>query len=89
MECERCKKPLNGKQERWCCLRCSKLGLKSLYKKRNKDKINEYNRKYKGSRIRGHSYGNKTLKKFLERNKECAKCGTIEKVQIAMLSQEI
>jgi len=52
--CIRCGKELKGKQKRWCSLRCSKLGLKQEYKKRNKEKVLAYNKKYKNEFPRKH-----------------------------------
>jgi 5-methylcytosine-specific restriction endonuclease McrA len=45
--CKKCGKVLTGKQTSYCSEKCSKLFLKSLYRKRNKEKIREYNKKYK------------------------------------------
>ena len=47
MKCKKCGKPLIGRQTSYCSPRCSKLHLKSLYKKRNREKVNAYNRKYR------------------------------------------
>jgi 5-methylcytosine-specific restriction endonuclease McrA len=74
MICERCKKELTGNQKRWCSLRCSKLGLKALYKRRNKDKINGYNRQYRKLGIR-------TKLNIPEHDLICAKCGSNEGIQ--------
>jgi len=45
-KCERCGNKLTGKQERWCCQRCAKLGLKALYRKRHPEKTAEWRKKY-------------------------------------------
>ncbi len=47
INCKRCEKQLTGKQTSYCSTRCSKLHLKGLYRKRNKEKCNTYNRKWK------------------------------------------
>lgn len=82
MNCKRCGKILTGKQTSYCCKRCSKLHLKSLYRKRNREKINAYNRKYQKKGIRGNPSTNGILKSFLERNPYCAKCGIDKKIQV-------
>ena len=48
-KCERCLKIIRSKGIRWCSQRCSKLGLKALYKKRKRLFVNGYNRSYKGN----------------------------------------
>ena len=47
--CKKCGNELHGKQESYCSQRCSKLHLKSLYKKRNRERLNEYNRQYRAT----------------------------------------
>ena len=76
MKCERCGKTLVGKQERWCSPKCSKLGLKALYRKRNRKKVNAYNRKYRKNSIDGSPSNNGIIGSFLERNRRCARCGS-------------
>lgn len=74
MNCKRCGKLLTGKQVSYCSLRCSKLHLKSLYRKRNRDKINAYNRRIRkmGTRICGKDL----IKKYIHlRINECYICG--------------
>jgi len=74
---------LSGKQLRWCSLRCSKLGLKSLYKKRKAKQIREYN---KIARLRKRIYITKKRRKneYLKLSRyevikllgeKCVKCG--------------
>lgn len=78
MICERCGEGLSGKQLRWCSQRCSKLGLKALYKKRTADKQLAYAREYR----RAKNGGNRSLTwpaKY--RGAECLKCGTTESLQ--------
>ena len=48
--CKRCGSELRGKQISYCTQRCSKLHLKKLYKKRNRDKINDYNRRRRAAK---------------------------------------
>jgi hypothetical protein len=45
--CKKCGGELKGKQMSYCSLRCSKLHLKALYRKRNGKKIYEYNKKWR------------------------------------------
>ena len=45
--CKKCGKKLKGQQLSYCSPRCSKNHLKSLYKKRNKNKVNTYNREWR------------------------------------------
>lgn len=73
--CERCGEELSGKQQRWCSPKCSKLGLKSLYKKRNRPKINAYNREYnsRGPRLRKNT-------KYLK--SECQRCSSRDNLQV-------
>jgi 5-methylcytosine-specific restriction endonuclease McrA len=71
MNCGRCQNPLSGKQLHWCSKRCSKLGLKALYKKRNKEKVNAYHRL--------HRWGDTGS---LLTNAKCRNCGTIENLSI-------
>ena len=56
--CERCGNELTGKAKRWCSKTCSKLGLKSLYRKRKLAEIN----KYKNDWRRAKNGGNRPIK---------------------------
>ena len=80
--CERCGNLLIGKHERWCSLRCSRLGLKALYKKRNKDKIQAYARERRKREIQGGPSSNKILRGFLQRNPVCARCNSSKLVHL-------
>lgn len=72
---------MTGKQETWCSARCSKLGLKALYKKRNKEKINAYNKKYRKLGITTH--GNFLIKKHKHlQEKKCSKCASTENLEV-------
>ena len=78
-KCERCHRILTGKKGRWCTFYCSRLGLKSLYKKRNKLKLNAQRRAQrkviKGTR--------KWYKLALENlGDECVRCGTTQKLSV-------
>ena len=46
-QCKKCGNELHGKQESYCSQRCSKLHLKSLYKKRNRARLAAYNRQWR------------------------------------------
>lgn len=83
MKCERCGDLLSGNQERWCSSRCSKLGLKALYKKRKREQINAYNRIKNRQGIRGNPSTNNLLRDHLLRNPACYKCNSIDDVQVA------
>lgn len=76
MNCKKCGNILKNKQTSYCSPRCAKLHLKSLYRKRNREKINAYNRRYRQMGIRGNPCTNKIISDFLKRNSICAKCGT-------------
>ncbi len=80
IRCERCDEPLDGKQARWCSNRCSKLGLKALYRKRNKDKLYEYKNTYRRANkdkgiLRPLSLPTK------KRDGWCLHCGTTKDLQ--------
>jgi len=82
MNCIRCGNPLTtGKQIKYCSQRCCKLYLKSLYRKRNRDKIREY-----ASKIRrlGNSTSGKCLavKNIHLQTKKCSKCSSEKDLQI-------
>jgi hypothetical protein len=76
MKCKRCGKELTKKQQKsYCSLRCSKLHLKSLYRKRNKDRINNYNREYRKINKGGY----KVYFGFLPK-RECFFCSSNEEL---------
>jgi endogenous inhibitor of DNA gyrase (YacG/DUF329 family) len=90
LKCKRCGKELTGKQTSWCSQRCSRLGLKALYKKRNRDKINAYNRKYRKNKReitkkkksiyrKNNKGGYKTF--YFDENKKCYFCGSEKNLQ--------
>ncbi len=80
--CKKCGEELEGKQISFCSTTCSKRYLKSQYKKRNKEKINAYNRKYRSRIILGHPCTNKTIKQHIEKYPVCEKCGTDIGIQV-------
>jgi 5-methylcytosine-specific restriction endonuclease McrA len=80
--CKRCEKKLVGKQTSYCSPRCSRLHLKSLYRKRYRDRINEYNKANRKLGIHGHPSTNKTINEFRQRNNLCAKCGTTDNLNV-------
>lgn len=78
-QCVKCEKQLTGNQKRYCSTRCSKLFLKAEYKKRHRDKLNEYAREYR----RAKNGGNRSLKNPKEyRDTECLYCGVTENLQV-------
>lgn len=82
--CRKCGKKLSGKQTAYCSSRCSKLYLKSLYRKRYRDKVNEYNRKYRVANpdtIKAQKQLSKN-KKRLSLGGVCNRCGTTEDLHV-------
>lgn len=78
--CERCASPLSNKQVRWCSPRCSKLGLKSEWRKRNRERLHAYAREYREAK----NGGNRSItqpSKF--RDSVCLYCGTSLDLQVA------
>ena len=82
MFCKRCGNKLTGKQISYCSLRCSKLHLKKLYKERNREKLNAYNRWYRKLGKRGHPSDNVYIFNFREKYPICEACKTDEDIQI-------
>lgn len=83
--CKRCHVSLADKKGwKFCGQRCSKLYLKSEYKKRNADKIRAYNRKYR--KKANDTYfirSNATRKKIMaEYENECQRCHATENLQL-------
>ncbi len=78
--CERCGGPLTNKQSRWCSRRCSKLGLKSEYRKRNLEKIKQYNNEWRSAKN-----GGSTPIRYpaLRRAKVCLRCDSDQDLQLA------
>ena len=83
MLCKKCGKKLTGKQKKYCSVYCAKLFLKSEYRKRNKEKINAYKRKYwKGKRRTSGYFEKVTRPAHLKNNPLCEKCGTDKKLEV-------
>lgn len=80
MVCMRCGNKLSGKQLRWCSLRCSKLGLKSLYRKRNTARLNSYRNDWRRAKNGGNRPITHPAKK---RASECFNCHALEDLQVA------
>jgi 5-methylcytosine-specific restriction endonuclease McrA len=77
MKCKRCEKELTGQQTSYCGWYCSKLHLKSLYRKRQAKKIKEYNRLY-----RKNNYAKNLRQKHIEQNSKCEKCERTTRLEI-------
>ena len=83
MNCERCEVGLIGNQKRWCSLRCSKLGLKRIYRKRRREHINAYKRARNKMGIRSSGYYFKVTKpRHLKDFSFCAKCGVSKDLEV-------
>lgn len=88
MVCVRCNNNLSGNQLRFCSQHCSKLYLKRLYRKRNREKVNAYNRAYRRYYIKTPvevvRYKNRPnlqeLSYLLE--KECVRCNANTKLTL-------
>lgn len=63
------------KSKKYCSKNCSKLYLKSEYKKRNKEKVNAYNRLYKSTCSRRPLNKTRRYKLIEERRNKCNRCG--------------
>lgn len=77
-KCLKCGKQLMGNQKKYCSGYCSKLHLKSEYRKRRNEQINLYEKEYrkKNKRIRRVKYPDtKKLRKEYLKDK-CEICGT-------------
>lgn len=81
MKCKRCQKELQGKQTSYCSLRCSKLHLKSLWRKRTRDKQNVYNRNYRSQGLRPLS-GERKRTIFHSFGDSCLRCGTQDSLNV-------
>ena len=82
MTCKRCGQPLKGKQTSYCSPRCSKLHLKSLYRKRNPQKAKEWKENSYG---KGSGYPISTKYRAKTRNllgNMCLRCGTSDCLNI-------
>lgn len=80
MICDRCGEILQGKQTRWCSKKCSKLGLKSEWRKRNRVRLLEYSRNYRKAK---HDGDYPIAFPDYYRDSECLYCGSDEDLQLA------
>lgn len=78
--CDRCGKELTGKQTRFCSQYCSKLKLKSEWRKRNRDRLQAYARQYRKAK----NGGNRSITQPAKyRDNACLYCGTSIDLQVA------
>lgn len=88
MECVKCGNPLTGKQIRFCSPHCSKLYLKSLYRKRNRERINKYNANRRRCGIR--TCGADLKKRYLHlKEEECLRCGITTSLEVHHIKPRI
>lgn len=79
--CLKCGNVLAGKQTKYCSEKCCSLFLKSEYKKRNKDKINEYNRKIRKIGVR--TCGKDLIKRYENlQSCKCWRCGCKNNLEV-------
>lgn len=81
MNCKRCEKILCGKQTSYCSQYCSKLHLKSLYRKRKRLHISEYKKKVRKG-IKFEYVWVKNPARGLKINGKCRSCNSTEKLTI-------
>ena len=75
MVCVRCGLPLSGKQSKYCSTRCSKLHLKSLYRKRNRDKVRAYNNAYRRKAVDAYFVRSEAQRaRIMSDNPQCLRC---------------
>lgn len=82
MICKKCGNPLSGKQTSYCSFKCSKLHLKSLYRKRNREKIREYHRRFKMLGEHKPLSGLETKEIIKERGGKCERCNSTNKLNV-------
>lgn len=82
MLCKRCRKGLTGRQTSYCSQICGKLHLKSLYKKRNREKINSYNRDYRAFKRRAENTRGEVPRYRHTKKGECERCGSKKKLTL-------
>lgn len=82
MECKKCGKELIGKQTSFCCRHCSKVYLKAQYRKRNREKLNAYNRAYRAQfRVRPPDRKKRNI--IIENyGNQCYRCGSMENLEV-------
>jgi len=83
MNCLKCNKQLEGQQKKYCSIYCSKLYLKSLYRKRKRDELNEYKRKRRsdGKEKKSQYRDSRKIKKLKEGGK-CRACNSLENLTV-------
>ncbi|WP_369125307.1 HNH endonuclease [Cryobacterium sp. GrIS_2_6] len=83
MICKRCSTELSGKQTSYCSLRCSKLHLKSLYRKRSSERL-KLIRAADRSRTPGPRFASKKDRRELGLDPgECVRCRSTYDLQMA------
>jgi 5-methylcytosine-specific restriction endonuclease McrA len=83
MDCIKCGLEIIARKSvKYCSPRCQKLYLKSLYKKRNKEKVLEYNKTYRKLGIHGNPSNTKCLMTFRRNYPYCAKCGSKDNLNV-------
>ncbi len=75
MGCKKCGSSLTGLQTKFCSEHCCKLFLKAEYRKRNREKLRLYSRKYRSYYREPNSRNEMTELRYLL-EKKCAKCGS-------------
>lgn len=81
MNCLKCGTKLKGKQEKYCSQYCCKLYLKSLYRKKYREKINYYKRQKSLLGIRGD--GKELKNRFVHlKSGECFVCGVKSNLEV-------
>lgn len=80
--CLRCNAPIIGRtsKAKYCSAKCSKLYLKSEYRKRNKEKLYAYRNKWRSAK----NGGNRPITYPAKyRELECLNCGDTRDLQVA------
>lgn len=83
MKCIKCGSLIDEnlyRSEKYCSIKCSRLWLKSQYKKRTRDRQNAYQREYRRAKNGGNRPHTKSWK---IREGECLRCGCKEDLQLA------
>lgn len=75
MLCKKCGRKLTGKQTKFCSKKCSKNFLKSEYRKRNKEKVNSYNREYRSACARRPLNRIRRTNIIEQSGNKCSNCG--------------
>lgn len=82
--CKKCGNVLTGKQVSYCSAYCSKLYLKSQWRKRNRDRIREYNRAYRAKAPDAYFVrSDKERDLLLAPSDGCLRCGIMRDLQLA------